>query len=235
MPQLPITLLCFSYTRASKYYRKTLDILNEDKTLHLFKDRYVSLKVLDGADVLAVEMLIKFQQYGFRGTLRQLQTNPTNTLEYQNEYLLDVIAASKNPDVLKNPYILWFESDSPFQAKTKTMLDLMNKAVGHFLKDDLGRRTTVQYRFLRDTNDITLPVHKDFLIEKDFNFQPMLIPTDYFVHCCNLLEKNWDQLKNYQCEMAFRIVADTISPHSYRYKVFLPEEGVAYHLDGNNI
>lgn len=151
-------------------------------------------------------------------------------MSHQNEYLKDIYTVFSNPEIQANPYTFWVEDDSPLKINGQTTaVDFVLRAI-EILRSN---PTILNFRFMRDG----LPVNPNDQIDGVFNksnvfdFQPNISRSRDLYIASLLIMKNWENFKNIQCEMGFRMAMDTISSmHPYRYLVFNPALITSYHI-----
>jgi len=231
MNKLPISICFFTSTKGhfkESTYAATLDHLNYQIPLSEFGALYSHIKISPGEEELATKMRIDLERRGF--FVEDTTASWTRGAEHQVEYLKDMRKASNSSILNSQPYMLLLEDDSIMISEKVKLISVLSDMV-QFLQSNQNITST---RFIRKPDfDGGVPVlqrESNYFYSPYFDFQPAILRFRDFFLANKVLEDNWENVVNTQCEMAMRLALNSLSRSKLNHIVWLPEYTHTVHL-----
>lgn len=227
---LPINLVIFTSTAGHFGYSTLATTIKHYKaalggSLDLFAGRFCHVKVRPSETDRLPDII---------DTLLEHEIKPIVTigdwargLSHGVEYLKDQYKTYGTQELHAALYTLFTEDDEPVHLKQGTLAQYLETAINTLANN----KDLLTIRFQRDgVSNQTWPVN-DLLHRVDtVDFQPSVWRTRDLYLAAKVIQDNAAQLANTQCEAAFRIAADTLSSHPYRYLCFNPAMASSHHI-----
>ncbi|MEK6884232.1 MAG: hypothetical protein AABY22_31670 [Nanoarchaeota archaeon] len=230
MTKLPISLVFFTSTRghwgSKTIYLDILNRLNNTIPLSNFGVLYAHIKVSPGEEQIAENMELELKSRGF--VVEKTVAAWNRGISHQISYLEDIRKASMSPIVNSMPYVFWLEDDSTVECHKDNPFKVLYRMI-----EFLSNPEIISVRFLRRGDVSTTPIlkqEKDYFFNPHVNFQPLLLRQHDFYIANKLIEDNWAQLSNLQCELVMRMALNQLSRSQFNHIVWNIDYAETFHL-----
>ena len=234
MRQLPICLGLFTSTKGhhgrKTDWRVTLDHWDRQLPLRLFGHRVASLKVTPGEEQLGMDMAAELEARGFQ--VLQAVADWKRGLSHGAAYLGDQVRVSKEPLVMKQPYFLLAEDDSPICCHGSSLEDLLLQscqllAANHEL---VTVRTIRRADYEAGVHQLAEAQDGRAFYSPNTDFQPLLIRSLDFHRLGMALEANPELCQSVQCEALWAVILRVLSRSPHKHLVWRPDWAETVHL-----
>ncbi len=232
--KLPISVVLYACTRGhygrTTDYRLTLDYWDRQLPLSTFGQRIAHVKVTDGGEATAADMVADLESRGF--VVITSTGNWTRGLSMGGAYLGDVVTVTRHnhPTICAQPFYLHLEDDSPVAPHTLSLEDWLLQSC-QMLSNDHELVTVRVRRRCDDRGPESAPqTDPRFFWSSDVNLQPILMRSIDAYRLGMILEANPQLCQTVQCERLIRIVLDSFSRSPRRHLVWECDEVETVHL-----
>ncbi len=227
----PLNLLVFTSTAGHfgyhDVYQTSINHLEKSLgSLDVFAGKFAHIKVRPHAEERA--RLPEMQKFFESKEIVPIVTEADwqRGMSHQNEYLKDIHRMAESAGLHRAPFTFWFEDDSPINCKTHNLGWFLDNAICAL--DDFS---LLNVRFIREgVTQEMLPLPDEMVRVQTFDFQPNISRTRDLYVASRIIHHNWEQFKNIQCEMAFRLAMSFLSDSPNRFLGFNPEAATSYHI-----
>lgn len=231
MNAIPISLLFFTSTKGhfghKDVYLTTLNHLERQIPLATFAAKVAHIKVGTDDGEAGARMATELERRGFK--VIQTVADWKRGTSHQQAYMADVVRVSKEVSIYANPHIWWLEDDEAIRCHEGSLEEVLARMVRLVESSP----DVLSARFLRAGDLASSPIlkqEKDHFWSPHLNFQEPLMRSRDFDLVCKIIEHNWAQIQQIQCEMLWRLMLAPFSRSELKHIVWNPGYAETIHL-----